>query len=70
VTDLVWKNGYRDACKIALEEGLDLERLYFAQDIEAKALMEKGVKRGLAIQFVIKVKTWLEEMYTYKNGYR
>ncbi|KAK0749530.1 hypothetical protein B0T18DRAFT_479520 [Schizothecium vesticola] len=27
-----WKNGYQDACRIALEEGLDLERLYNAQD--------------------------------------
>jgi hypothetical protein len=49
VTDPVWKNGYRDACKIALEEGLDLERLYSAQDIKASSLAEKGVKRGIAI---------------------
>lgn len=61
VTDPVWKNGYREACKIVLEEGLDLERLYFAQDFEAKSLSEKGVKRGIAIQFVSKVKAWLNE---------
>jgi hypothetical protein len=60
VTDPVWKSGYRDACRIALEEGLDLERLFFAQDIEAKSLIDKGVKRGIAIQFVSKVKAWLE----------
>ncbi|KAK3356294.1 hypothetical protein B0T25DRAFT_450540, partial [Lasiosphaeria hispida] len=62
VADLVWINGYRDACKIALEEGLDLEWLYSAQDMEVKSLIEKGVKQGLAIQFVSKVKTWVEEM--------
>lgn len=60
VTDPVWKNGYRDACRIALEEGLDLERLFSAQDVEAKSLVDKGVKRGIAIQFVSKVKAWLE----------
>ncbi|KAK4161918.1 hypothetical protein QBC43DRAFT_187829, partial [Cladorrhinum sp. PSN259] len=54
----LWKNGYREACKIVLEEGLDLERLYFAQDVEARSLAEKGVKRGIAIQFVSKVKAW------------
>ncbi|KAK3369561.1 hypothetical protein B0T24DRAFT_532892 [Lasiosphaeria ovina] len=62
VTDLAWKNGYRDACKIALEEGLDLERLYLAQDVEAKSLAEKGVKRATAIQFVSKVRAWLDEV--------
>ena len=62
VTDPVWKSGYRDACKIALEEGLDLERLFSAQDMEAKSLADKGVKRGIAIQFVSKVKAWLEEV--------
>lgn len=61
VTDPGWKSGYQDACRIALEEGLDLERLFSAQDIEAKSLVEKGVKRGIAIQFVSKVKAWLEE---------
>jgi hypothetical protein len=62
VTDLVWKKGYREACKIALEEGLDLERLYSAQDVEARSLAEKGVKRGIAVQFVSKVKAWLDEV--------
>ncbi|GAB1319495.1 hypothetical protein MFIFM68171_09705 [Madurella fahalii] len=62
VTDQAWKNGYREACEIALEEGLDLERLYSAQDVEARSLAEKGVKRGIAIQFVSKVKAWLDEV--------
>ncbi len=62
VTDPVWKSGYRDACGIALEEGLDLRRLFSAQDIEAKSLVDKGVKRGIAIQFVSMVKDWLEEV--------
>ena len=62
VTDPVWKSGYRDACRIALEEGLDLERLFSAQDMEAKSLVDKGVKRGIAIQFVSKVKAWLEDI--------
>ncbi|KAK4148823.1 hypothetical protein C8A00DRAFT_19406 [Chaetomidium leptoderma] len=62
VTDPVWKDGYRVARKIALEEGLDLERLFSAQDVETKSLIEKGVKRGIAIQFVSKVKAWLEEV--------
>ncbi|KAK4233567.1 hypothetical protein C8A03DRAFT_19387, partial [Achaetomium macrosporum] len=61
VTDPGWKSGYQDACNIALEKGLDLERLFSAQDIEAKLLVEKGVKRGIAIQFVSKIKAWLEE---------
>jgi hypothetical protein len=61
VTDLAWKSGYQDACRIALEEGLDLERLFSAQDIEAKWLVGKGVKRGIAIQFVSKIKAWLED---------
>lgn len=61
-TDPIWKNGYRDACAIALEEGLDLERLYNAQDVEARSLAEKDVKRGIAIQFVSKVKAWLDEV--------
>jgi hypothetical protein len=39
-----------------LEEGLDLKRLFSAQDIEAKSLIDKGVKRGITIQFVSKVK--------------
>ncbi|KAK4206179.1 hypothetical protein QBC37DRAFT_247638, partial [Rhypophila decipiens] len=62
VADPVWKDGYRDACKIAVEDGLDLERLYYAQDVEARTLAEKGVKRGIAIQFVSKVKAWLDEV--------
>ncbi|KAM7210081.1 hypothetical protein V8F06_014538 [Rhypophila decipiens] len=62
VADPVWKDGYRDACKIAVEDGLDLERLYYAQDVEARTLTEKGVKRGIAIQFVSKVKAWLDEV--------
>ncbi|KAK3360769.1 hypothetical protein B0T25DRAFT_621611 [Lasiosphaeria hispida] len=62
VSGVAWKNGYREACKIALEEGLDLEWLYLAQDVEARSLAEKGVKRGIAIKFVSKVKAWLEEM--------
>jgi hypothetical protein len=62
VTDPVWKSGYWNACKIALEEGLDLVRLYSAQDAEARSLAEKGVKRGIAIQFVNKVKAWLNEV--------
>ncbi|KAK0738227.1 hypothetical protein B0T18DRAFT_441031 [Schizothecium vesticola] len=62
VTDPVRKNGYQDACRIALEEGLDLERLYNAQDVEARSLAERGVKRGIAIQFVSKVKAWLDEV--------
>ncbi|KAK4451205.1 hypothetical protein QBC34DRAFT_447788 [Podospora aff. communis PSN243] len=49
-------------CEIALEEGLDLERLYYAQDVEARSLSERGVKRGIAIQFVSKVKAWLDEV--------
>ncbi|KAK3332774.1 hypothetical protein B0T19DRAFT_482966 [Cercophora scortea] len=57
-----WKNGYRDACKIAVEDGLDLERFYYAQDVEARSLAEKGVKRGVAVQFVSKVKAWLDEV--------
>jgi hypothetical protein len=61
VTDPGWKSGYRDACRIALEEGLDLERLFSAQDLKAKSLVERGVKRGMAIQFVNKVTAWLEE---------
>jgi len=62
VADPVWKNGYQDACRIALEEGLDLERLYNAQDVEARSLAERGVKRGIAIQFVSKIKAWLDEV--------
>jgi hypothetical protein len=64
VTDQAWKNGYREACEIALGEGLDLERLYYAQDVEARSLAEKGVKRGIVIQFVSKVKAWLDEVPT------
>lgn len=47
VTDPVWKNGYREACKIVLEEGLDLERLYFAQDFEAKSFSKRESREGL-----------------------
>jgi hypothetical protein len=60
VDEPAWKDGYWDACNIALEEGLGLERLYSAQDVEARSLVEKGVKRGIAIQFVSKVKAWLD----------
>jgi hypothetical protein len=45
-----------------LEEGLDLQRLFSAQDIEAKSLGDKGVKRGIAIQFVSNIKAWLEDI--------
>jgi hypothetical protein len=44
-----------------LDDGLDLERLHAAQAIEAKSLVEKGIKRGIAIQFVSRVEAWLEE---------
>ncbi|KAK3937229.1 hypothetical protein QBC46DRAFT_366383 [Diplogelasinospora grovesii] len=49
VTDPEWQKGFRAACKIILEEGLDLKRLHTAQNVKAKSLVEKGVKRGIAI---------------------
>lgn len=61
VTAPEWQEGFRVACKIVLDEGLDLERLHAAQAVEAKSLTEMGVKRGIAIQFVSKVKEWLDE---------
>jgi len=64
VSNPAWQQGYRLACKVSLEQGYDLERLYLAQDVETKMLIANGVKRGIAIQFVSKVPDWLDDICT------
>ena len=57
VTNEAWRQGYRLACKVSLDQGYDVGQLYHRQDIEA--LTTVGVKRGIAMQFVQKVPEWL-----------
>ena len=50
--------------EIILEDGVELARLHEAPKTEARLLVDKGVKRGIALQFTTNVQTWLDERYS------
>ncbi len=62
VTNQSWQAAYRAACQIALDKGYHLGRMYEAQAADAKMLVSCGVLQGIAIQFVSRIKEWLDEI--------
>ncbi|KAF3359142.1 PKHD-type hydroxylase ofd1 [Verticillium dahliae VDG1] len=59
VSNNVWKQEFQKACRLALEEGLDLEQIRMDQD--ADFFIEKGVKAGIARRWVNDVEIWFRE---------
>lgn len=60
VTDDNLKAAFRQACDVALEDGLDLEQVYKDQDPEF--FVRKGIKKGIARRFVEDVPGWVQNM--------
>jgi hypothetical protein len=50
------KNKFRQARDAILAEGLDLEQVH--EDEDPDFLIKKGVKRGIARQFVSNIEDW------------
>ena len=63
VTNEMWRKAYKLACKVNLEKGYHLGRMHEAQLVDAKMLAANGVLQGIALQFVSRVKEWLDKMY-------
>ncbi|TWU71467.1 hypothetical protein ED733_002851 [Metarhizium rileyi] len=62
VTNETWHAAYRLACQIAIDYGYDLNQMYKDQVVEAEMLATKGVLQGIAIQFVSRIKEWLDQI--------
>ncbi|KAL7925297.1 hypothetical protein ACQKWADRAFT_283585 [Trichoderma austrokoningii] len=62
VTNSAWQAAYRLASQITLDKGYHLGRMYEAQAVDAKMLVTCGVLPGIALQFVSRVKEWLDEL--------
>lgn len=59
-----WKRWFLEVKEIILEEGVELARLHEAPKTEARLLVDKGIKRGIALQFTTNVQTWLDERHS------
>lgn len=62
VTNSAWQAAYRLASQITVDKGYHLGRMYEAQAVDAKMLVTYGVLPGIALQFVSRVKDWLDEL--------
>ncbi|KAG9249509.1 uncharacterized protein F5Z01DRAFT_631597 [Emericellopsis atlantica] len=62
VTNKTWKDAYQLACRVTLEKGYHLGRMYEAQAVDAKMLATSGVLPGIAIQFVSRIGDWLDDI--------
>lgn len=65
VTDDMLKTGFRQACNIALGNGLDLEQVYNDQD--PGFFVGKGIKIGIARRFVDDIGDWVKHVKKKKN---
>lgn len=55
VTNKIWKDAYQLACRVTLEKGHHLGRMYEARAVDAKMLATSGVLPGIAIQLVSRI---------------
>ncbi|EHK19843.1 uncharacterized protein TRIVIDRAFT_155669 [Trichoderma virens Gv29-8] len=62
VTNNAWQAAYRLACQITIDKGYHLERMYEAQAVDAKMLATCGVLPSIALQFVSRIKEWLDDL--------
>ncbi|RFU73472.1 hypothetical protein TARUN_8780 [Trichoderma arundinaceum] len=62
VANNAWQGAYRLASQITIDKGYHLGRMYEAQAVDAKMLVTCGVLPGIALQFVGRVKEWLDEL--------
>jgi hypothetical protein len=65
VTREVLKREYQKVCHITLDEGLDLDLVYEAQD--PTFYIDKGIKIGVARRFIRDIKEWAKLCNTAKN---
>ena len=62
MTNDTWRSAYQLACKIAVENGYHLGLMYDSQDAHTELLVKGGVLRGIAGQFVSRVREWLDSI--------
>jgi hypothetical protein len=60
ITNTAWQAAYRLACQLTVDKGYHLGSIYESQTVSAKMLASCGVLPGIALQFVSRVKEWLD----------
>lgn len=66
VENELWKDEFRKACAVALEDGLDLDQINELSDPEY--FKNRGVKWGIARRFVKDIKYWADNYYCNVDG--
>ncbi|KAH6868907.1 hypothetical protein B0T10DRAFT_419197, partial [Thelonectria olida] len=59
VNNALWKTDFQKACRLTLEEGLDLEHVF--ADRDAAFFIEGGIRQGIARRWVDDVIIWDQE---------
>ncbi|KAH1596332.1 hypothetical protein KXX44_006639 [Aspergillus fumigatus] len=62
----LWKDEFRKACEVALEDGLDLDQINELSDPEY--FKNRGVKWGIARRFVKDIRYWADNYYCNVDG--
>lgn len=62
VTNAAWHAAYRLASEVVLNEGYDLAQVDRDRAVNVKMLVASGVRRGIAVQFVSRIREWLDSI--------
>lgn len=62
VTNAAWRAAYRLASEVVINEGYDLAQIERDRAMNAKMLVASGVLKGIAIQFVSRIREWLDSI--------